>query len=324
MTSPSSLASCVASPVRLCQSRHRRRRASAEPRASRRADRAPPTSSCVRRSCRRHTRAPCRVRRVSSDITAPLCVASPVRLCQSRHRRRRASAEPRASRRADRAPPTSSCVRRSCRRHTRAPCRVRRVSSDITAPLALCVASPVRLCQSRHRRRRASAEPRASRRADRAPPTSSCVRRSCRRHTRAPCRVRRVSSDITAPLALCVASPVRLCQSRHRRRRASAEPRASRRADRAPPTSSCVRRSRRRHTRAPCRVRRVSSDITAPLALRRIAGSALSEPTPATPSERRAASESSCRPSAADLVVRAPIAPSTHARAVPCAPPCVE
>ena len=111
-------------------------------------------------------------------------------------------AEPRASRRADRAPPTSSCVRRSCRRHTRAPCRVRRVSSDITAPLALCVASPVRLCQSRHRRRRASAEPRASRRSDRAPPASSCVRRSCRRHTRAPCRLRRVSSDITAPLAL--------------------------------------------------------------------------------------------------------------------------
>ena len=110
---------------------------------------------------------------------------------------------------------------------------------------ASCVASPVRLCQSRHRRRRASAEPRASRRADRAPPTSPCVRRSRRRHTRPPCRVRRASSDITAPLALCVASPVRLCQSRHRRRRASAESRASRRADRAPPTWSCVRRSRR-------------------------------------------------------------------------------
>ena len=203
----------------------------------------------------------------------------------------------------------------------------------VTSPRLLLssslVASPARLCQSRRRRRRASAEPRASRRADRAPPTSSCVRRSCRRHTRAPCRVRRrVSSDITAPPALLVASPARLCQSRRRRRRASAEPRASRRADRAPPTSSCVRRSCRRHTRAPCRVRRrVSSDITAPPALlvaRRIAGSALSEPTPATPSERRAASESSCRPSAADLVVRTPIVPSTHARAVSCAPSCVE
>ena len=56
---------------------------------------------------------------------------------------------------------------------------------------------------------------------------------------------------------------------------------------------------------------------------RSIAGSALSEPTPATSSERRAASESSCRPSAADLVVHAPIAPSTHARSVLCAP-CVE
>ena len=157
-------------------------------------------------------------------------------------------------------------------------------------------------------------------------PRRACADRAA--DTRARRRVRRrVSSDITAPLLLsCVASPVRLCQSRHRRRRASAEPRASRRADRAPPTSSCVRRSCRRRTRAPCRVRRrASSDITAPLCSpRRIAGSALSEPTPATPSERRAASESSCRPSAADLVVRAPIVPSTHARAVSCAPPCVE
>ena len=45
---------------------------------------------------------------------------------------------------------------------------------------------------------------------------------------------------------------------------------------------------------------------------------------PATPSERRAASESSCRPSATDFVVRAPIVPSTHARAVSCAPSCLE
>jgi hypothetical protein len=65
--------------------------------------------------------------------------------------------------------------------------------------------------------------------------------------------------------------------------------------------------------------------VTSPRLFRRIAGSALSEPTPATPSERRAASESSCRPSAHDPVVRAPIAPSTraHAPAVSCAP-CVE
>ena len=48
-----------------------------------------------------------------------------------------------------------------------------------------------------------------------------------------------------------------------------------------------------------------------------IAGSALLEPT--TPSERRAASGSSCRPSAADVVVRAPVVPSTHVRAVVCA-----
>ena len=53
---------------------------------------------------------------------------------------------------------------------------------------------------------------------------------------------------------------------------------------------------------------------------------ALSEPTPtpATPSERRTASEPSCRSSAADPVVRAPIIPPTHARAVSCAPPCAE
>ena len=56
---------------------------------------------------------------------------------------------------------------------------------------------------------------------------------------------------------------------------------------------------------------------------RRFAGSALSEPTPVTPIERRAASESSSRPSAADLVVRAPVVPSTRAHAPPCAPPCV-
>ena len=48
-----------------------------------------------------------------------------------------------------------------------------------------------------------------------------------------------------------------------------------------------------------------------------IAGSALLEPT--TPSERRAASGPTCRPSAADVVVRAPVASSTHVRAVVCA-----
>jgi hypothetical protein len=115
----------VASPARLSQSRHRRRRASAALHASRRADRAPPISSCVRRACRRCTCAPCRVRlRASSDITAShpsLLVASPARLSQSRHRRRRVSAEPRASRRVDRALPISSCVRWSYRRRTCAP-----------------------------------------------------------------------------------------------------------------------------------------------------------------------------------------------------------
>ena len=301
------------------------RRASAEPRASRRADRAPPTLSCVRRSRRRHTHTHSRVACAVCRVTSPRllrCIAGS------------ALSEPTPATPAERAPSRERVVvpterRRPCRAcadravdTASAPFRVRRVSSDITAPLALLVASagsalsepppatperapsrervvvpterrrpcracadravdtqarrfecavcrvtsprllllvasPARLCQSRRRRRRASAGPRASRRADRAPPTSSCVRRSCRRHTSAPFRVRRVSSDITAPLALLVASPARLCQSRRRRRRASAGPRASRRADRAPPTSSCVRRSCRRHTaravsRAPC------------------------------------------------------------------------
>ena len=154
----------------------------------------------------------------------------------------------------------------------------------------------------------------------------SCAHRSSRRRTRAlRCRGRRrLASDITAPVRP-IAPPAWLCRSRHRRRRASAEPRASRRADRAPPASPCVRRSRRRHTRSAlsCRVRRVSSDITAPLALHRRLGSVRADTgTPA--SERRAASESSCRPSAADFVVRAPIAPSPAAarRSVRAAPLC--
>ena len=243
-------------------------------------ERAPSRERVVVPTERRRPRRACADRAVDTHARRVVCavcrVTSPRLLLSASHRRfgsvragtgdvERAPSRERVVVPTERRRPRRACADRAVDTRTRR--FVRRVSSDITTPLALCVASPVRLCQSRHRRRRASAEPRASRRADRAPPTSSCVRRSRRRHTRVPCRVRRVSSDITAPLALCVASPVRLCQSRHRRRRASAEPRASRRADRAPPTSSCVRRSRRRHTRAPCRVRRVSSDITAPIAL---------------------------------------------------------
>ena len=97
--------------------------------------------------------------------------------------------------------------------------------------------------------------------------------------------MRRVSSDITAPLA----SHRRLGSVRADTgdaRRASAEPRASRRADRAPPTSSCVRRSRRRHAHTRSRVVCAVCRVTPPRLLRCIAGSALSEPTPATPAER--------------------------------------
>ena len=75
-----------------------------------------------------------------------LLVSSPARLCQSRGRRRRASAGPRASCSADRAPPTLSCAHRRFRRSTRAPRRRgrRRVAGDITAPVRP-IAPPARL-----------------------------------------------------------------------------------------------------------------------------------------------------------------------------------
>jgi len=141
ITAPHS-ALLFASPARLSQSRHRRRRASAEPRAGRRADRAPPTSSCMRRSYCRRTCAPPRAPPCAGDIPAPhpvLLVALPARLSQSRHRRRRASAEPRAGHRADRAPPTSSYVRRSSRCQPRVPCRLRcSVPTVVTASGFCC------------------------------------------------------------------------------------------------------------------------------------------------------------------------------------------
>ena len=124
------------------------------------ADRAPPTTSCACRSLRLRTHAPCRARRrASDDIPAPaLFVASPARLCQSRRRRRRASAESRRSPRADRAPPTLPCVRRSLSRRMRGLCYARRrASGDLTTP-ALLVASPARLHLSRLRPRRTSAK----------------------------------------------------------------------------------------------------------------------------------------------------------------------
>ena len=152
------------------------------------AERAPSRERVVVPTACRRSRRACAERAVDIRGRPAVCamcrVTSPRLLSSAPHRR---FGYPRASRRADRAPPISSCVRRSCRRHTRAPCRVRRrVSSDITAPPAFLVASPARLCHSRRRRRRVSAEPRASRRADRAPPTSPCVNRSYRRRTCAP------------------------------------------------------------------------------------------------------------------------------------------
>ena len=85
---------------RRAQSRHRRRRASDEQRARCRADRAPPTVSCVRRSYATHVRA-CVRRRASSGVCASSDVASPARLRQSRHRRHRAQSRHRRRQRAD-------------------------------------------------------------------------------------------------------------------------------------------------------------------------------------------------------------------------------
>ena len=270
--------------------------------------------------------------RASSDITAPhpaLLVASPARLSQSRHRRRRASAEPRASRRADRAPPTSSCVRRSRRRHAHAhsPCRVRRVSSDLTAPLAL------------HRRlgsvradtgdaRRASAEPRASRRADRRRrPRRACADRTV--DTRAPTR--------RVVCAVCrVTSPRLILLSSSHRRLGSLRADTGD-AERAPSRERVVLLTERRRPRQACDETTLPADTSAPEDTQHdaVVQPGASAPTRAQPpsllvasparlcqsrhrrrppSERRAASESSCRPSADDLVVRAPIAPSTRAR----------
>ena len=104
-------------------------------------------------------------------------------------------------------------------------------------------------------------------------------------------------------------------------------------AERAPSRERVVAPAERRRPRRACagrtvdararrRVRRrASSDITAPRPALLVAWPArlLSEPAPATPSARRAASEPSRRPSAADLIAHAPVVPSTHVRAAVCA-----
>ena len=101
------------------------------------AERAPSRERVVVPTERRRPRRACADRAVDTRARRVVCavcrVTSPRLLLSASHRRfgsvradagdAGASAEPRASRRADRAPPTSSCVRRSRRRHTRAPCR---------------------------------------------------------------------------------------------------------------------------------------------------------------------------------------------------------
>ena len=122
-------------------------------------------------------------------------------------RRRRASAAPRARRCCDRAPPTSSCVRRSRRRKTRGLVTPPN-SVDVTAPCGRSAALPATApaLSEPTRRRRASAAPRARRCCDRAPPTSSCVRRSRRRKTRGLVTPPN-SVDVTAPCGRSAALP---------------------------------------------------------------------------------------------------------------------
>ena len=192
-------------------------------------------------------------------------------------------------------------------------------SVDVTAPCGRSAALASHRAGSLEptRRRRASAAPRARRCCDRAPPTSSCVRRSRRRKTRGsrdPAEFRRRHRALR-PFC-CSASHRAGSLEPTRRRRASAAPRARRCCDRAPPTSSCVRRSRRRKTRGsrdPAEFRRRHRALR-PFCCSRQPPRRLSRADTATASERRAASTSSLRPSAADLVVRAPVSSSANAR----------
>ena len=131
--------------------------------------------------------------------------------------------------------------------------------------------------------------------------------------------VRAAVRRVTAPCLLASSSHRRLGSVRANigdAERASRSERVVVLTERRRPRRACADRSAdARARRVVCAVvRRVT--YRASLSPRRIAGSALSEPTPATPSEHQAASEPSCRPSTAGFVVRAPIVPSTHARAV--------
>ena len=131
-----------------------------------------------------------------------------------------------------------------------------------------------------------------------------------------------------APLEPCWQSPAGRAQSLLRGQRGggarpSGRAQADRRSERrASAAAELAQRARRGDREGALRRRRGAAADAAERDAGHNAGSALLEPT--TPSERRAASGSSCRPSAADLGVRATVVPPTHARAVSCAPPCVE
>ena len=163
-------------------------------------------------------------------------------------RRRRASAAPRARRCCNRAPQTSSCVRRSCRRKTRG-LMTPPNSADVTAPCGRPAALPATTpAQSEPTRR-----PRESRRA--ASESSTLIarrgpRRSCAdlvlpgvRYLSPSRRSRPCRTLCTPRLRPCCCSASHRAGSLEptRRRRASAAPRARRSAtERRRPRRACA------------------------------------------------------------------------------------
>ena len=206
----------------------------------------------------------------------------------------------------------------------------RRVSNDITVPPALCVASPVRLYQSRHRRGEAERAPSRERvvvPTEHGRPRRACVDRAV--VTRAFSVACAVVCRVTSPCLLLSASHRRFGSVRadtgNAERAPSRErvvvPTECRRPRRACAERAVDRRARRVVCAVVCRM---TSPCLLLSASHRRFGSIRADTGAAKPSERRAVSESSCRPSTAGLVVRALIVPSSHARLVSRAPSCVE
>ena len=247
----------------------RRRRARAEPRARRRCDRAPPTSSCVRRSRRRQSACVIVTATLdSADVITRSAVHAPphwrshaaeaktadrLRSRQSGRELNDESVGPASPGRAQRAMPPGD---RGSRDHSRPPqaWAARPPPPAVPAPLALAFSrrrGPKR--GDRHRSRQSghlrarlpraespATERRSSRPALGPPDVMSCDDRA------AVAGAPRLASSRPS----CRSSHHRACSSEPaRRRRASAAPRARRCCDRAPSASSCVRRSLCREAR---------------------------------------------------------------------------